>query len=148
MTAHFNAEYVVFAKAGIKAIVDPWIDSLVVGNRKFLVNGVTTVSLGIGGVDPTNRTKATFKAKLLYVIDKAAIAVPVATSGNHKALKTTRNAVNQAVADAVLAWLTSIGGDDGAVFLNNNPVVLACNPVADRIKRTFKTAVENLIKTF
>jgi len=141
MTACSNAEYVVFAKAGIKAIVDPWIDSLLVGNGKFLVNTVTTVSLGIGGIDPTNRTKGTFKAKLLDIIEKAAIAVPVATGGNYKALKTTRDAVNQAVADAVLVWLTSIGGADGAVFLNNNPV-------ADRNKGTFKTAIENLIKTF
>ena len=128
--------------------MDPWIDSLFAGNGKFLVNTVTTVSLGTGGVDPLNRTKGTFKAKLLNVIENAAIAVPVAISGNHKALKTARNAVNQAIADAVLVWLTSIGGADGDAFLNNNPVVLVRNPVADRTKGAFKTAIENLIKTF
>ncbi len=148
MRANSNAEYVAFAKNGIKAIVDPWIDSLFAGNGKFLVKAVAPASLGIDGVNPANRNKSTFKAKLLDVIDKAAIAVPVATSGNHKALKTARNAVNQAIADAVLVWLTSIGGADGAAFLNNNPVVLVRNPVADRTKRAFKTAIENLIKTF
>ncbi len=148
MTAHSNAEYVVFAKAGIKAIVDLWIDSLLVGNGKFLVNGVTTVSLGIADVNPGNRFKNTFKAKLLDVIEKAAIAVPVATSGNYKSLKIARNAVNQAVANAVTGWLTTLGVADGGQFLYSPIAGGVVNPPLDRTKGAFKTAIENLIKTF
>ena len=148
MTAHSNAEYVVFAKAGIKAIVGPWVDSLLAGNGKFLVNTVAPLSLAIGVLNPGNRIKSTFKAKLLDVIEKAVIVVPVATSGNHKALKIVRNAVNQAVADEVLVWLTSIGGADGANFLNSPAAVGVVNPPLDQTKGAFKTAIQNLIKTF
>jgi hypothetical protein len=149
--ANSNAEYVAFAKAGIKAIVGPWIDGLLVGKGKFLVSDVTTVSLARAGVNPGNRFKNTFKAKLLDVIEEAAIAVPVATSGNHKALKIVRNAVNQAVANAVTGWLTTLGGaaiGDGDNLLDKAIAGAAVNPPPDQTKGAFKTAIENLIKTF
>jgi hypothetical protein len=152
MRANSNAEYVAFAKAGIKAIVGPWIDGLLLADNKFVVTDVTVASLSIAGRAPAvSRLRSVFKAKLLDVIEEAAIAVPVATSGNHKALKIVRNAVNQAVANAVTGWLTTLGGaaiGDGDNLLDKAIAGAAVNPPPDQTKGAFKTAIENLIKTF
>lgn len=147
-----NDKYVALAKNGIKAIVGPWIDGLLVADIKFVVTGVTVASLSIAGrAAAANRLRSVFKAKLLDVIEKAAIAVPVATSGNHKALKIVRNAVNQAVADEVKVWLTTLGGAtiaDGDNLLDKAIAAGAVNPPLNQTKGAFKTAIENLIKTF
>ena len=146
-----NDKYVAFAKAGIKAIVGPWINSLLAGNVAFLAKDP---GAGVVGVNAAARkTRDAFKQKLEEKIDGVLlVGMPVASANAAlRSLKATKAAVNAEIIRVVNAWIETLpvqGG--GANFfidaaVKNDGLAGAPN---GRTKAAFKTAIENLIKTF
>ena len=147
-----NDKYVAFAKVGIKAIVATWIDGLLAGNNAFLAKdpGFGVIA---GGDDVARKTRDAFKQKLAEKIDGVPLvgmpgASPDATLRN---LKATKAAVNAEIIRVVNDWIETLPVQSGAgnffidVTVRNNGLAGAPN---GKTKAAFKTALENLIKTF
>ena len=144
-----NDKYVAFAKAGIKAIVGPWIDSLLAGNIRFLEADPTAVSIP-GGTEKNRKKRDAFKLKLAEIIENVPLAgMPGASAdATLRNLKVTKTAVSTEIIRVVNDWIDTLplnGGNLIAVTVKHDGNAGA---PADQTPAAFKTAVENLIKTF
>jgi hypothetical protein len=143
-----NDKYVAFAKAGIKGIVGPWIDGLLVANNAFLAKdpgaGVT-----VGATSGTRRKKNNFKLKLDEIIDTAALGgVAQPADAKLRSLKVTKDAVNAEIARVVNVWIDTLPVNGGNLIVVGVKHDGLAGAPTDQTPAAFKTALENLIKTF
>jgi hypothetical protein len=132
---HINADYLKFAKAGIIAIVIPWVTQL----SGFGANSKLVIRTAGG-----NMEKKEFTDALELTINKV-ISFTVPLDKKLPSLKRAKDAINQEIADAVKAWVdTLLVGNTKFLF---HPLAGANRPLGQS-RDHFKTKIEEMIKTF
>jgi hypothetical protein len=143
-----NNKYVAFAKAGIKTIVDPWIEGLLVSNNRFL-EADPTAALILGGSEKNRKKRDAFKLKLAEVIDNVALGgVAPSVDATFRNLKVTKTAVSAEIIRVVNAWIDSLPVSGGNLIVAAVKHDGLLGAPANQTPAAFKTAIENLIKTF
>lgn len=133
-----TGDYLAFAKAGIKALITPWVRSFTNfgDNSNLLVAALA------------NRGKKDFIDALAVIIDGAVAAVPAPANARIATLLVTKNAINDAIVLAVHNWIDVIKPMDGQFFQHDIHAGCVDNRPAGKSRNAFKNAIRDRIKSF